>query len=107
MTAFGTEMDLEAADLSETNIEEALSLKDTNLRGVVGLTKEQKDACKAKGALIDEAPTTSPSRSPVSPPPPSQTNELQAPSVPPTQTSTPTSHADGSSATSSKPSLES
>jgi hypothetical protein len=28
--------------------------KDTNLRGVKGLTKEQLQACKAKGAIVDE-----------------------------------------------------
>jgi uncharacterized protein YjbI with pentapeptide repeats len=69
MTAFGAEMDLAAADLSGAdltganlsgvNLEEALSLKDTDLRQVIGLTKEQLEACKAKGAIIDEDPTTS------------------------------------------------
>ena len=29
-------------------------MKDTNLRGVRGLTKERLKACKAKGAIIDE-----------------------------------------------------
>ncbi len=44
--------DLDGADLRGANLEGTL-LKDTNLRGVTGLTKEQKDACKAKGAIID------------------------------------------------------
>jgi hypothetical protein len=33
-------------------------MKDTDLRHVIGLTKEQLVACKAKGAIIDEVPTT-------------------------------------------------
>jgi hypothetical protein len=41
------------------NLEEALSLKDTDLRRVIGLTKEQLEACKAKGAIIDEDPQIS------------------------------------------------
>ena len=69
MTAFGAEIDLDAADLggadlkganlSGVNLEKALSLKDTDLRQVIGLTKEQLEACKAKGAIIDEDPPTS------------------------------------------------
>lgn len=51
---------LSSADLSEANIEDVLSLKDTDLRGVKGLSKEQLEACKARGAIIDEAPPTSP-----------------------------------------------
>ncbi len=89
---------LSGADLSEANLEEALSLKDTNIQGVKGLTKEQLEACKAKGAIIDEAPTTSSPQSPVSPPPSSQSNDAQAPSV----RSTPTADADGSSPASSQ-----
>jgi uncharacterized protein YjbI with pentapeptide repeats len=46
------------ADLTEANIEDSLSLKDTDLRGVTGLTKEQLEVCKAKGAIIDEDSTT-------------------------------------------------
>ncbi len=49
---------LRDADLSRTNLEEARSLKDTDLRRVKGLTKKQREACKAKGAIIDEAPMT-------------------------------------------------
>jgi Pentapeptide repeats (8 copies) len=50
--------DLAAADLSRVrNIEKARSLKDTNLRKVKGLTKEQLEACKARGAIIDEDTT--------------------------------------------------
>jgi uncharacterized protein YjbI with pentapeptide repeats len=55
------------------NLEEALSLKETDLRGVKGLTKEQLEACKAKGAIIDKDSTTdenitsSPPQSPISP----------------------------------------
>jgi hypothetical protein len=46
---------LNGAEFLKTNIEDALSLKDTDLRGVTGLTKEQLTACKTKGAIIDEA----------------------------------------------------
>jgi uncharacterized protein YjbI with pentapeptide repeats len=51
--------DLSEADLSELNLtnanpEDALSLQDTNLHGVKGLTKEQLEKCKARGAIIDE-----------------------------------------------------
>jgi Pentapeptide repeats (8 copies) len=61
------EANLSGADLSGANLDDALSLKDANLRGVTGLTKEQLEACKAKGAIIDEAPTTSSSQPAVSP----------------------------------------
>ena len=91
MTALMAEMDLEAADLSgadlkganlsETDLEAALSLKDTDLRGVKGLTKEQLEACQAKGAIIDEDFTTSSSQSTISPPSPEPRNEVQAPST--------------------------
>ncbi len=50
--------DLMGADLRGTRLENALSLKDTDLRCVKGLTKEQLEACKAKGAIIDEDTTT-------------------------------------------------
>ncbi len=51
---------LSGADLSGANLDDALSLKDANLRGVKGLTKEPLGICKAKGAIIDEAPRTRP-----------------------------------------------
>jgi uncharacterized protein YjbI with pentapeptide repeats len=97
-----TRANLSEANLSEANLEEALSLKDTNLQGAKGLTKEQLEACKAKGAIIDEAPTTSSPQSPVSPPPSSQSNDAQAPSVLPAQRSTPPASAGGSSPASSQ-----
>ena len=50
---------LNGADLNGTSLENAFSLKDTDLRGVKGLTKEQLAACKAKGAIIDEDTTAS------------------------------------------------
>jgi uncharacterized protein YjbI with pentapeptide repeats len=82
--------ELEAADLTMAvlrgaNPEEALSLKDTNLREVTGLTKAQLEACKAKGAIIDEEPTTDSSQSPASTPPPSQSTSPQTPPAPPAQ----------------------
>jgi uncharacterized protein YjbI with pentapeptide repeats len=101
---------LSKADLSETDLEDALSLKDTNLSGVAGLTKEQLEACKAKGAIIDEVPATSASQSTVSPSSPSPSNDVQSPSTPSAQRNTPTSDTDtgGNSATpSSKPDQDS
>jgi uncharacterized protein YjbI with pentapeptide repeats len=54
-----TKANLEKADLSGANLtgaylEETRSLKDTDLRRVKGLSKEQLQACKEKGAIIDE-----------------------------------------------------
>ncbi len=48
------EADLHGANLSNSNLEKARSLKNTNLRGVTGLTIAQLEACKAKGAIVDE-----------------------------------------------------
>lgn len=45
---------LSGAKLSKANLEDARSLQDTDLRGAIGLSKEQLEACKAKGAIIDE-----------------------------------------------------
>jgi uncharacterized protein YjbI with pentapeptide repeats len=50
---------LTEVDLDNTNIEDARSLLDTNLHGVRGLTKEQLEACKAKGAIVDGGSATS------------------------------------------------
>ena len=97
-------VDLSGANLSRTNIEVAQSLKDTDLRGVKGLTKEQLEACKAKGAIIGDAVTTSPPQSTVSPSLPLQGNDTQIPADPPSQVNTLTLDTDGSSATSSQPS---
>lgn len=98
--------DLSFAVLSRANLAGAI-LKDTNLYRVKGLTDEQLEYCKAQGALINEDTTTSSSQSNVSPPTLSQSNDIQAPLTPSAQRSTSPSHADGSSATSSKPSPES
>ncbi len=104
--------DLEAADLSranlghailrEVNLEAALSLKDTNLRQVIGLTKEQLEICKAKGAIIDEDAVASSTLSTVSSA--VQSTTAQVPSAPPAQVNTPTPGTDGSSDLPSKPS---
>ena len=99
--------DLRGAELrgerfGPANLEDALSLKGTDLRGVKGLTKEQLEYCKARGAIIDEDSTTSLPQAPVSPSPPSQSNDAQAPSVPSAQASTPLPETDGSSASSSQ-----
>jgi uncharacterized protein YjbI with pentapeptide repeats len=100
--------DLRWANLREVcNLESALSLKDTDLRGVEGLTKEQLATCKAKGAIIDEDPTTSPFHStvPSSAPPPNK--DTQAPLAPSAQERMPFSGSDRSNTASSKPEPES
>jgi uncharacterized protein YjbI with pentapeptide repeats len=98
---------LSDADLSETNLEEAQSLEDTNLRRVKGLTKEQLETCKAKGAIIDEDAATSTPQSIVSTPTPSQGNDAQTQSATLAQVNTPTPTTDGSSSASSQPEVES
>ncbi len=95
---------LSGADLSGANLDDALSLIDANLRGVKGLTKEQLEVCKAKGAIIDEAPKASPPQSLVLPPPPSQSSGTQALSAPSAQVNALTSDEDGSITPYSKPS---
>jgi uncharacterized protein YjbI with pentapeptide repeats len=52
--------DLSKADLSKANFKDV-----TDLRGVKGLTKEQLEAFKAKGAIIDEDTTTSSPQLPI------------------------------------------
>ncbi len=93
--------DLSGADLTGAKFDQtSLSfLKGTNLCGVKGLSKEQLEACKAKGAIIDEETTTSSSQPDTAPPPPSQSSE--APSSP-TQVNTPHPSSDRSNTTSSQ-----
>jgi Pentapeptide repeats (8 copies) len=100
-----SEADLIRANLSRVKLRDALSLKNANLHGAKGLTKEQLEACKAKGAFTDEGPTTSLGQSPFSPTTSSQNSDTQVSSTPPAQVSPPPD-TDRSSATSSKPSLE-
>jgi uncharacterized protein YjbI with pentapeptide repeats len=50
-----SEADLDQAKLTGANLEDA-SLLYTDLRGVRGLTKKQLEACKAKGAIVDDDP---------------------------------------------------
>jgi hypothetical protein len=57
-------VDFREADLTGTSLEKAQSLKDADLRGSKGLTKEQLEACKAKGAIVDEDPTVGSSQPP-------------------------------------------
>jgi len=99
--------DLREANLSESfltgaNLEDAQSLEKTILRGVKGLTKEQKAICKAKGAIIDEDSTASASQSAIAPSSLPQSNDAQAPSAPSAQGSTPLRDLDGSNAASSQ-----
>ena len=94
--------DLREANLSRTNLEHSSSLKKAKLFGVKGLWKEQLEACKAKGAIIDEDSTVSSPPSPVSPPSPSQSTDVQTPSATPAQGNLPTPDTGISSATSSQ-----
>lgn len=86
-----TEANLGEADLNNVHLEDALCLKDTNLRGVLGLTKEQLAICKTKGAIIDEPPMPGAS----SPSPRSQSTNEQTSSA---QGSLPSPYTDGSGA---------
>lgn len=74
--------------VSAANLEAARSLKDTNLRGVTGLSREQLEACKAKGAIVDEETLANASQSTVSPPEPSRNTDEQASAALPAQAST-------------------
>jgi uncharacterized protein YjbI with pentapeptide repeats len=103
-----SDADLSYADLSQASLyyanpEDALSLKNTNLHGVQGLTIEQLAACKAKGAIIDEDLTTSAFQPIVASPSPPQSNDAQAASTPSAQRNTPPSDPDESNAVSSQP----
>ena len=93
---------LSPVHVNGSKLEDAPLLKNTDLRRVKGLTKEQLAACKAKGAIIGEDPTTDSSQSTVSPPLLSQSNDMQAPSASHAQGSAPTSDPDGSSAVSTR-----
>ncbi len=93
--------DLRGVDFDgEAQIEGAADLREADLRGAKGLTKEQLEACKAKGAIIDEDSATSASQPTAMPPSPSQDTDAQASSASSTQGSLPTPDADQSSAVS-------
>ncbi len=101
------ETNLSGADLSTAILfDNAPILTRADLRGVKGLTKEQLETYRAKGAIIDEGSTAIPSQSTVTPPQSGPDNNTQAPSVPSAQKSVPTPDTGESSATSSKPSSE-
>jgi len=91
------EANLREANLSGTILEDALCLEGADLRGVTGLTREQLEACKAKGAIIDEDPTTSSPQSTAMPPTPAQNRDEQASSAPSPQENVPPSHGDENS----------
>jgi Pentapeptide repeats (8 copies) len=59
-----TNADLTKGNLTEANPDAAKSLKNAKMKRIIGLTQEQLTTCKAKGAIIDEAPTISPSSHP-------------------------------------------
>jgi predicted negative regulator of RcsB-dependent stress response len=100
--------DLWGADLSRVrDLEEVQSLDHTDLRRVIGLTKEQLEACKAKGAIIDEDSSVSSSQSTISPLQPSQDKSAPDQELTPDQGSMPTADTGGSTAASSKLSSES
>jgi Pentapeptide repeats (8 copies) len=80
--------DLSDASLSGANLSNAV-LEGAKLYRVKGLTKEQLEACKAKGAIIDEDTTTSPPQPTTSSSAPSSVNDAQAPSAAPVQVNTP------------------
>src|SRR5205807_292190 len=69
---------LDEANLKRANIEAVELMEDTKLRGVKGLTKDQLETCKAKGAIIDEDFTTNSSQLPISPSPPLQSSDSQS-----------------------------
>jgi len=48
--------DLSGAQLQGTNPEDADSLKDTKMNGIIGLTPEQREKCIKKGAIFDDGP---------------------------------------------------
>ncbi len=97
---------LSGAILNGTSLEDVLSLQGTDLRGVIGLTREQLAIYKAKGAIIDEVSTTSSSQSPISLSPPLQRNNVQAPLAPSAQGSIPTPDTHDSATSSSQQGLE-
>lgn len=92
-----SQANLRDADLGQSNIENAFTLHDADLHGAKGLTKKQLEACKAKGAIIDEDVALSPPQAPGSPSLTSQSNNRQGQSAPPAQVSTPTPDTGGSS----------
>jgi uncharacterized protein YjbI with pentapeptide repeats len=102
-----TEAILTAANLKGTEPEKAKTLEGTKMHHIKGLTKDQLEACKTKGAIIDEDLTTSSSQPTVSPSPPSQSNDVQAQSAPSAQGSRLIPDAGGSNAVSSQQDLES
>ena len=67
---------LSNANLSFTDLRGA-DLTGTDLRGISGLDERQLAICKAKGAKVDEDPTSSVSLSTLSPPMPPQSNDEQ------------------------------
>jgi uncharacterized protein YjbI with pentapeptide repeats len=101
-----SEAELRKADLSGAEFL-PVDLSGADLRGVKGLTKEQLEVCKARGAIIDEDSPASASQSPVLSPSPEPGNNIQAPLAPSAQGSNLTSDTGGSSAASSGPSSQS
>ena len=97
---------LKDADLSHANIEDALSLKDADLRGVKGLTKEQLEVCKSKGAILDKDLITTLSQTVVPAFQPTQNTTIQAQVASHPQENKQTLASDKDSSTSSTPNTE-
>jgi len=76
---------LAGVDLSDADLSNIRSWKDTNLKGAKGLTKEQLEYCKAKGAFVDEDMTINLPQPTVAASSSSLNNHALASSVPPTQ----------------------
>ena len=71
-------------------------LRDTKVQNVQGLTREQIEDLEARGAIIDATTRANAPQAVVLPP--MQSTNIQAPSVPSTQTSSPSSDKNVSSA---------
>ncbi len=95
---------LDGAYLEGANPEDAFSLEDAKMKGVVDLTPEQQEKCIKKGAIFDDiqqSPASDTGSS--SSLPPAQSDDTQVPSAPSAQMDTPTPDAEeGSRATSSQ-----
>lgn len=96
--------DLTGANLDGANIGAARSLKNTDLRGVKGLSKEQLEACRARGAIVDEE-TMANAFQPIAAPL-AQSNSAQVSPATSAQATTPPLSTDGSDSPPAPPSAK-